>query len=100
MVAIQQFLNSAEFLRFAYLQALDLLSTTAFLRFGVEEANPMVKLSMSIAPSPLSGLLLVKLMAVGLAMVCFMTGREKLISRMNFFFAALVAWNLVCLIAR
>lgn len=98
MIALQNSLVSAQFVRFTYLQALDLLSTAAFLRFGVEEANPMVRWSMSVAPNPFGGLLLVKAFALCLAVVCLVTGRQRLVSRMNKFFGLLVIWNLFCLI--
>jgi hypothetical protein len=41
---------------------------------------------------------MVKLAAFGLALVCFAQARHKLLQRVNVFFAALVAWNLLALI--
>ena len=91
--------HSSHIVQFTYLQALDLLTTIAFLLNGVVEGNPMVRWSMAVAPDPVSGLFAVKAAAVGLGLYCLRVGKEKLLSRMNIFFAALVAWNLVCLIA-
>jgi len=90
--------QSSQFLQFAYLQTLDLLSTVAFLLHGVGEANPLVRWSMSIAPSPVGGLLMVKAVGMLLAFYCVTTQRERLLSRMNFFYAGLIAWNLLCLV--
>ncbi len=90
--------ESSHFGQFAYLQALDLLSTIAFLLHGVGEANPLVRWSMSIAPHPIGGLTAVKLLAIGLAIYCVKTHREKLLSRMNLFYAGLITWNMICLV--
>lgn len=84
--------------QFVYLQALDTLTTLAFLSRGVEEANPVVRLVMSWVPSRLGSLLCVKLLAVILAVYCWREGRQRLLGRMNVFFAALVAWNLAALV--
>lgn len=86
------------FLVFVYLQALDVLTTLAFLKMSVEEANPLVRHAMAWAGSPLGGLLLVKMAALALGAVCWKGGRIRLLRRANFFYAALVAWNLVCLL--
>jgi len=83
---------------YAYLQVLDFLTTIAFLLHGVKEGNPVVLLAMSVSANPVSALLTVKLIAVALGVLCFSTGRERLLSRINIVFAALVAWNLVALI--
>ncbi len=90
--------QSSQLLQFTYLQALDLLSTVAFLIHGVGEANPLVRWSMSVAPSPVSGLLFVKAMGIGFAMYCVQSQRERLLGRINMFYAGLVIWNLVCLV--
>lgn len=86
------------FLIYVYLQALDALTTLAFLKMSVEEANPLVRHAMAWAGSPLGGLLLVKMAALALGAVCWKGGRIRLLQRANVFFAALVAWNLVCLL--
>ncbi len=91
-------IQSRHFIQFAYLQTLDLLSTIAFLLHGVGEANPVVRWSMSLSPNPVTGLLAVKLVGVGLALYCVSTHRDKLMSRMNIFYAGLIAWNLICLV--
>lgn len=96
---MQLFSQSSQFVQFTYLQTLDLLTTIAFLLNGVSEGNPMIRWSMAVAPHPFTGLVAVKAAAVALGLYCLRVGKEKLLSRMNVFFAALVAWNLLCLIA-
>jgi hypothetical protein len=84
--------------QYSYLQLLDLLTTLAFLLRGLQEGNPVVRLALNVAPDPLTGLLAVKLVALGLGFYCWRMGRERLLQRMNLLFAAVVAWNLVALI--
>lgn len=85
-------------LQYAYLQILDLLTTLAFMLHGVREGNPFVRLMMRSTTNPLNGLLLVKLLAVGLGFYCWRLGRGKLLARINIIFALIVAWNLAALI--
>lgn len=85
-------------LQYSYLQVLDFLTTVAFMINGVREGNPLVRLAVHYAPDPLGGLIAVKAAAVALGLFCWVRGRERLLSRMNFLFAVLVAWNLAALI--
>ena len=86
-------------LQYSYLQMLDLLTTVAFLLHGVQEANPLVRLALRYSSHPLGGLLAIKMLALGLGFYCWRCGRERLLTRINFLFAVVVAWNLVALIA-
>ena len=52
-------------LNYSYLQILDFLTTIAFLVNGVKEANPLVRYALEAGPSPISGLIAVKIAAVG-----------------------------------
>ena len=85
-------------LQYSYLQVLDLLTTMAFMLHGVREGNPLVRMMMHVTTNPLSGLLLVKLVAVGLGLYCWRVGRSRLLTRINILFALIVAWNLGALI--
>jgi hypothetical protein len=85
-------------LQFCYLQTLDFLSTLAFLVSGVKEGNPLVRAAMQFGNNPWSGLLVVKVVAIMLAVACWRMGRHRLLSRANAFFAILVVWNLVALV--
>ena len=88
------------FLQYSYLQMLDFLTTLAFLLNGVEEGNPVVRWAIRLSSSPLSGLLLVKLVAIALGIVCWRLGRGKLLFKMNLLFALIVTWNVVAIIVR
>jgi hypothetical protein len=85
--------------QFVYLQLLDLLTTVAFLLQGVQEGNPLVRWIIGASPNPLGGLLGVKILAVALGLFCWRMGKQRLLGRINLLFAALIAWNLVALIA-
>ncbi len=86
--------------QFSYLQVLDVLTTLVFLASGVREANPIVKFLVSGLGSPLGGLLAAKAIAICLAYYCWRKGRERLLGRVNFFYAGLVIWNLTALVIR
>ena len=85
-------------LQYSYLQVLDFMTTIAFLLNGIREGNPLVRLALQYAPHPLGGLLAIKIAAVALGIYCWKRGRERLLIRINFLFAFVVAWNLVALI--
>jgi hypothetical protein len=84
--------------QFSYLQVLDFMTTLAFLLNGIQEGNPLVRLALRYGPSPLAGLLLVKMVALALGIYCWRFGRTKLLTRINVLFALIVTWNLVALI--
>lgn len=85
-------------IQFCYLQLLDILTTMAWLQHGGKEANPLVRLVLAAGPPPLVGLAALKVAALGLALYCVRNARVRLLTRVNLFFAALVAWNLCVLI--
>jgi hypothetical protein len=87
-------------IQFSYLQVLDLLTTLVFLAHGVEEANPLVRLAAAAARNPLQALLAIKVAAVAMALYCRWSGRNRLLAGANAFFAAIVVWNLLALIAK
>ena len=84
--------------QYSYLQALDFLTTIAFLVNGVREGNPLVRLALSIGYNPIGSLVVVKFMAMLLGFYCWRVGKRQLLSRINLLFALLIAWNLVALI--
>jgi hypothetical protein len=87
-----------QLVQFSYLQALDFLTTVAFMMHGVQEGNPLVRMAMAFTTNPLSALLFVKLAAIMLGIYCWRVRRSRLLLRMNVLFAVVVAWNLVALI--
>lgn len=85
-------------IHYSYLQVLDFLTTVAFLVQGVQEGNPLVRLAMHGTSNPMVGLLIVKLLAVGLGIYCWHGGRGRTLNKINLLFAVVVAWNLISLI--
>lgn len=85
-------------LQYSYLQVLDFMTTIAFLVNGVQEGNPLVRFALHFGPTPLTGLFIVKLVAVALGVYCWRFGRQKLLGRINIMFAAVVVWNIAALI--
>ena len=85
-------------LNYSYLQILDFLTTIAFMVNGVKEANPLVRFALTMSPSPISGLVVVKIAAVLLGLYCWRMGRQRLLGRINILFAIIIAWNLIALI--
>jgi hypothetical protein len=84
--------------QYSYLQALDFLTTIAFLVNGVREGNPLVRLALSVGSNPVESLLVVKFLAILLGFYCWRVGKRQLLARINLLFAVLVAWNMVALI--
>jgi len=85
-------------LQFSYLQALDFLTTIAFLLHGVQEGNPLVRAAMAFTTNPVSALLFVKVAAILMGVWCWRMRRARVLARMNVLFALVVAWNLIALI--
>lgn len=79
---------------FLYLQVLDFMTTILGFRVGAAEASPFIAKMMHVS-SPMMGVAASKLLAIGLAGVCLMTQRQKLVSLINYWYAGLVVWNLV-----
>jgi hypothetical protein len=84
---------------FSYFQLLDLLTTVGFIIHGVKEANPVVKFALTVAPTPIMGLALVKIAALAMGIYCWRLGRQRLLGRINVLFAILISWNMFALIA-
>jgi hypothetical protein len=82
---------------FLYLQALDVLSTLIGFSLGNTEASPFIRLM--IRWGPVTGLALSKAVAIGLVAVCFAIKRTRLIRLINFWYAAVVIWNLYTVLA-
>jgi len=74
------------------------MTTVAFLLHGIHEGNPLVRVALRFSPNPLSGLLAIKVLAVGLGIYCWKGGRERLLMKINILFAVIVAWNMIALI--
>ena len=83
---------------FFYLQLLDVLTTLLGFRAGLAEASPFVRLLVNLGP--FAGLLADKTVAVLLAMICVWSGRSRLIPWINYWYAALVIWNIILILLK
>jgi hypothetical protein len=82
---------------FVYLQVLDLLTTLLGFEFGATEASPFIRFLMFAGPR--TGVLLSKLVALGLAGACIWLGKRHVLRWANYWYAALVLWNLLVTLA-
>ena len=83
---------------FFYLQLLDALTTLLGFRAGLMEASPFVRMLVNFGP--FAGLLVDKMFAVLLAAICVGTGRSRLIPWINYWYAALVIWNILLIFSK
>ncbi len=83
---------------FLYLQLLDVLTTWLGFRVGLAEASPFIRLLLHLGP--LTGLLGCKLVAFTLGAFFVWRQRFSVIRIINYWFAALVIWNLTLILTR
>jgi hypothetical protein len=82
---------------FFILQVLDILTTLIGLSMGAREASVFVGRLLSLGP--VAGLLIPKLFATLLVVSALRFGRARLIVFLNYWFAAVVTWNLVMIVS-
>src|SRR5207302_9777977 len=72
---------------FILLQALDALTTVAFLRLGVAEGNPLIRRMLAVATGHTTVLIAPKLFAAPRGIFAWRTGRKRLLLKMDVLFA-------------
>ncbi len=77
---------------FFYLQILDVMSTLAGFSLGNTEASPFIRLL--IRWGPVTGLICSKIFAGACLLICILLRRWEFIRWINYWYAALVIWNL------
>jgi hypothetical protein len=77
---------------FVYLQILDLLTTLIGFKLGASEASPFIRVLMHAGPT--TGVILSKVVALGLAGLCVYTKKMHLIKWASYWYGVLVVWNL------
>ena len=82
---------------FVYLQLLDILTTLVGFRLGAGEASPFIRLLMHGGPA--AGVILSKVLALGLGAVCVYWKRLHVIRWASYWYGALVVWNLMVVLA-
>jgi hypothetical protein len=83
---------------FLGLQLLDVLTTLLGFRLGLAEGSPFIQFLMRLGP--IAGLLGSKLVAIALGVFCIWSGRSKVVRLINYWYAALVVWNLALIVTR
>jgi hypothetical protein len=81
---------------FLFLQLMDFLTTWLGLHLKGAEASPFIRYLMHMGP--FVGLFGAKLIAVVLGGFCVWRQRFRVIQLINYFFAALVTWNMAMLL--
>jgi len=82
---------------FVYLQLLDLLTTLVGFKLGAREASPFIRLLMHAGPA--AGVLVSKLLALGLGAICLHYKKNHLIRWVSYWYGGLIVWNLMVLLA-
>ena len=81
---------------FIALQALDILTTLLGLEIGAEESSAFLGKLMSVGP--VAALLIAKIIAVLLVAIAMKVKRPRIVVFLNFWFAAIVSWNLAIIL--
>jgi hypothetical protein len=82
---------------FFALQALDVLTTLIGLQIGAKEGTVFIARMLELGP--LTGLLISKALALTLVAVAFRFKRPRVVVFLNFWFAAVVTWNLMMIVS-
>jgi len=82
---------------FIYLQLLGLLTTLVGFKLGAKEASPFIRMLMYAGPA--AGVLVSKVLSLGLGALCIYYKRNHLIRWVSYWYGGLVVWNLMVLLA-
>ncbi len=80
---------------FLTLQILDVGTTLIGLHFGAREGSSFI--GHLLLAGPLAGLIISKILAAGLAAFALFLNRRRLLVVLNYWFAAVVLWNLIAI---
>lgn len=80
---------------FLGLQVLDVLTTVIGLHFGAREGSAFI--GHLLQTGPLNGLIISKILAAGLAAFAVFLHKKRVLVFLNFWFTALVAWNMLAI---
>jgi len=82
---------------FIYLQLLDLLTTLVGFKVGAAEASPFIRMLMHAGP--LAGVAASKVLALGIGALCVALNKGHLIRWVTYWYAGLIVWNLMVMLA-
>ena len=80
---------------FLGLQVLDVLTTLIGLRLGAQEGSNFI--GHLLQTGPVSGLIISKIFAAGLAAFAVFLNRRRMLVFLNFWFGAVVVWNIIAI---
>lgn len=80
---------------FLGLQVLDVLTTMLGLHLGAQEGSNFI--GHLLQAGPLSGLIISKIIAAGLAAFAVFLNRKRMLIFLNFWFGAVVGWNVIAI---
>ncbi len=83
---------------FLGLQILDVLTTMIGLHLGAREGSTFI--GHLLQTGPLSGLIISKILAAGLAAFAVFLNRKRMLIFLNIWFGAVVAWNLLAIVVQ
>ena len=72
---------------------LDFLTTLIGFRLGASEASPFIAKLIHLS-TPAAGVAASKVLGLGIGAVCIAVNRVRLLGWVNYWYAALVIWNL------
>jgi hypothetical protein len=78
---------------FVYLQLLDFLTTLIGFKLGASEASPFIA-KLIHSTSPAMGVAASKVVGLGVGALCLVTHRARLVTWINYWYGALILWNL------
>lgn len=81
---------------FLGLQVLDIITTLIGLRMGAQEGSAFI--GHLLQTGPVSGLIISKIIAAGLASIAVFLNRKRVLVFLNIWFGAVVAWNLIAIV--
>ena len=82
---------------FVYLQLLDFLTTVAGFRLGASEASPFIA-KLIHASSTMMGVATSKVLGLAMGGVCVATNKLRIVGWINYWYAALIVWNLCVIV--
>ena len=80
------------------LQIADIATTLVFRSMGVAETNPLVG-GLMVRFGTLGGLVLVKIAAIAIALLCGVAAHPKFVKKINWVYCAIVTINLLTIFA-
>jgi hypothetical protein len=95
-VGIGNAFSTASMAVFLGLQILDVLTTLVGLHLGAQEGSTFI--GHLLQSGPLTGLIISKIIAAGLAAFAVFLNRKRVLVFLNIWFAAVVAWNAIAIL--